>query len=63
MADAVRHGSDGVFALDMARDDLKSVSISSPQRGPQVDEIAWSRCSRNQKPLPGRGAESLSALE
>lgn len=55
MADAVRHRSDGVFALDVARDDLKSVSISSPQQGPQVDERAWSRCSRNQKSLPGRG--------
>lgn len=55
MVDAVRHGSDGVFALDTAKDDLKSVSISSPQQSPQVDERAWSRCSRSQKPLPGRG--------
>lgn len=30
MAGVVRHKSDGVFALNMARDDLKSVPISSP---------------------------------
>lgn len=54
MAGAVRHGSDGLFALDMVRGDLKSVPISSPQQGSQADERAWSRCSRNQKPLAGR---------
>lgn len=54
MASVVRHGSDGVFALDMARDDLKSVPISSPQQGPQADKRAWSRCSKNQKPLAGK---------
>lgn len=54
MAGVVRHRSDGVFALDMARDDLKSVPISSPQQGPQVDERAWNKCSRSQKPLAGR---------
>lgn len=53
MAGVVRHGSDGVFALDMARDDLKSVPISSPQQGSQVDERALNRCSGNQRPLPG----------
>lgn len=37
MAGVVRHKRDGVFALNMARDDLKSVPISSPQSSPDMN--------------------------
>lgn len=37
MAGVVRHESDGVFALSMARDDLKSVPISSLLNSPNIN--------------------------
>lgn len=43
-----------MFALNMARDDLKSVSISSPQSSPSVSYGAWSLCNLSAKSPPER---------
>lgn len=52
MAGVVMHESDGVFALTMARDGLKSVPISSPQSSSDMNQGAWSLYNLTPKSLP-----------